>query len=117
MSRETAATAPMTSTEGTTTIKFRSVDSHGNEEEIRSVDVRVDNGLPGVVSNVQSLYFGTASISFDASDTLSGLAGTWWRLDFGPLYNNPARQHTATIISSRNSSHLSQKAFSPLPHS
>ena len=71
------------STEGTTTVKYFSVDIWGNVETERTEQVRVDNTAPITTSNVQSSYTTTATINLSASDPLSGVSNTMWRLDGG----------------------------------
>ena len=78
----TTYTAPVTLTsEGTTTVHYWSVDTTGNVETSHSVDVRIDKTPPQTTSNALPTYAGVASITLSASDALSGVASTQFKLD------------------------------------
>lgn len=75
---------PVTVTaEGTTTVSYWSVDTAGNVEETNCARVLIDRTPPTTTSNAASTYWGTAAISLFASDALSGVAATHYRLDRG----------------------------------
>lgn len=88
------------SEEGTTTLKFRSVDRVGNLEDIQTQLLRIDHVAPTTWSSVVTTYYGSAFISFEASDTMSGPLQTYWRLDdappqpgtLAPVLFNPGKQ-------------------------
>jgi photosystem II stability/assembly factor-like uncharacterized protein len=71
--------------EGTVALEWGSVDVAGNIESTKSATVNVDVTDPVTTPTVPvaSMYWGPASIALDASDNLSGVAGTAWRLNAG----------------------------------
>ena len=67
--------------EGTTTVEYWSVDIVGNTESPLSQVVRIDDTPPTTASDIQSDYVGQASISLTATDAVSGVASTHYRVD------------------------------------
>ncbi len=77
-------TSPVSiSAEGTTTLKYLSVDNAGNRESVRTQSVRIDNMAPVSSAIVQPVYYGAAHINLSAIDGRSGVRETWWRLNEG----------------------------------
>jgi hypothetical protein len=64
-------------------VSYRSTDIKGNVEQTRSATVMIDDDAPVTTSNVAARYVGTASISLSATDAISGVAATEWRLNGG----------------------------------
>jgi hypothetical protein len=78
----TAYTTTVTVTdEGTTTIRYFSVDASGTSETTHTATVKIDKSPPATTDNHSSTYIMSASISLTASDALSGVAGTRYTLD------------------------------------
>jgi len=71
------------SAEGTTTLRYFSVDRPGNAEAVKSHIVRIDYNAPISQSSIVSTYYGQAVISLTATDALSGAQDIWYRLDGG----------------------------------
>ncbi len=81
--------APFTvSAEGTTTVKYFSVDTAQNQEDVRSELLRIDSGAPTSTVDVPALTYGySVSVSMTASDALSGVKRTVYIVDNGfPQY-------------------------------
>ena len=93
---------PVISAEGTSTLKYYAVDSAGNTESVTTKTVLVDNTVPTIASDVTSSYAGTASISFTASDTLSGVSAISYRVDGGAWVNS------STLTTSAPGTHVLQ---------
>jgi hypothetical protein len=76
-------TPVVVSAEGTTTIRFWSVDKADppNVEPEREVRVRLDRSAPDVAMNVRNVYAGVATVELRATDPHSGVADTFWQLD------------------------------------
>ncbi len=79
----TSGTIPV-SAEGTTTLRYFAVDNVGFTTETAARQIRIDNTNPVTTSTAQASYMGTATISFSATDALSGVAVTKWRFNGGP---------------------------------
>ena len=76
--------------EGTTNLRYLSVDNAGNRESATSKSVRIDNMAPVSSAIVQPVYYGAVHIDLSAMDALSGrardlLAHERWRVDKGQL--------------------------------
>ena len=69
--------------DGVHTLKFRAVDHAGNRETTNTATVRIDDTAPVTTSNAQSLNTTSATISLSATDSASGPAATYWRLNNG----------------------------------
>lgn len=69
--------------EGTHTVEFWSVDASWNVEATNTAAVLIDDTAPVTVDDAVAVYSGSATVELSASDALSGVAGTWWRLDGG----------------------------------
>jgi hypothetical protein len=72
--------APFTiSYEGTTTVKFYSVDNASNQDRVQSANVRIDKTLPRITGSATTSpdfngwYKGTVTVHFEATDLLSGI--------------------------------------------
>jgi len=77
--------SPITiSTEGSHTLTYASVDNKGNAEATKTVTFKLDNVSPVTTSSALASYFGTATITLSATDALSGVTNTEYRLDDGP---------------------------------
>jgi hypothetical protein len=77
-----ATSAIIISAEGTTTLKYKSVDALGNTESLQSIPIRIDNTKPTTGDNASPGWVkAPASISLTASDPLSGIAATYYSLD------------------------------------
>lgn len=79
--------APMTlSVEGTVTVDYWSVDRLGHVEARHSTTIRVDMTPPETRSSLlvgAQSFVGTATITLNPSDAISGVVSTAWRLDGG----------------------------------
>ncbi|KAF0221740.1 MAG: hypothetical protein FD174_71 [Geobacteraceae bacterium] len=86
--------APFTvATEGRHTVSFKSTDNLGNEEDIRTVDLLIDNsppltrviaGVPSHIGPYDTLYVTAATLfTTDAEDGFAGVAKTEYRIDGG----------------------------------
>ena len=71
------------SLEGSTTLKFFSIDRPGNAEAVKSHDVLIDYQPPNTVSNIVPIYYQSALISLTSTDALSGPQDVWYRLNGG----------------------------------
>jgi len=81
---ETTYTGDVTvSREGTTDVAYWSVDGSGNVEAANHARVRIDKTPPVTSSDARSTYSGSAAIHLAPTDTMSGVAGTHFRLDGG----------------------------------
>jgi photosystem II stability/assembly factor-like uncharacterized protein len=71
--------------EGVVALEWGSTDVAGNIETTKSATVKVDVTDPVTTPTVavKPVYWGPAVIALDATDNLSGLAGTAWRLNGG----------------------------------
>lgn len=86
--RLTYAGAFQVSTPGTTTVSFRSVDNASNSETSQTALVKVDTTPPvTIASNLATGYAGGEIVSFSASDALSGVSQTTWK-----VYATPSLQ-------------------------
>jgi hypothetical protein len=68
--------------EGPTTLIVTAVDVAGNTSTA-AVDFTLDRTPPVTTSDAAAAYVGTATIALSATDTASGVAHTYWRLDGG----------------------------------
>ncbi len=96
------------STDGTHTIEYYSVDSLGNTEITKSVNLKIDTVKPNTSSSV-SLY----TVSLSASDATSGVYRTFYRIDSGAwtLYSSSfsagtSGQHTVQFNSTDNAGNV-----------
>ncbi len=93
-------------TEGTNTIEYRVVDAAGNPSATETAVVLLDLTPPVTVSDAQSTYTGSPTVTLSATDALSGVEATWVSVDGGPFvaYTGPvqiegAGQHTLAFYS------------------
>jgi len=75
--------------EGINNVEYYSIDNATNEEKIKSVEVKIDNTPPetdcvldGTMGN-NGWYVSTVTISFNATDNLSGVDITKYKIDDG----------------------------------
>jgi hypothetical protein len=66
------------SAEGTTTIQYSATDDAGNRCATQTATVRIDKSAPALVVSAS-----LASVSLEASDAVSGIAGVWYSIDGG----------------------------------
>ncbi len=86
------------SSEGTTTIDYWSSDASGNVEATNTASVHIDKTPPATSSDATAGYVSPALVSLSASDSVSGVAGTFFSVDGGSwqsgravtVYNNGA---------------------------
>ena len=76
------ATSVLTvSAEGTTTLKYATADVAGNIGETVTATLRLDGTAPEVFAAPAATYAGTATVPITATDPLSGVAYTRYRVD------------------------------------
>ena len=85
-------TAPfMVSTEGTTTVYYRSTDEAGNVETTKTEAIKIDKTLPSItIASPQAkdyLHSENVTLNFSATDALSGIATITGLLDSTPATN------------------------------
>lgn len=73
--------AVLLSTEGTHTVRFRSIDRAGNAEATQTATIRIDEGVPTTTDDHVTSYTASATVHLLAADPLSGVASTTWTLD------------------------------------
>ncbi|MDA3936790.1 MAG: cell wall-binding repeat-containing protein [Actinomycetota bacterium] len=89
--------SPFTITaQGPTTISFWSVDDQGNVESVKTVTTLIDGTAPVTATSGRALYFGSATIALSASDPLSGVAKTYYRIDDGPTMTGTSATVSST---------------------
>jgi 5-hydroxyisourate hydrolase-like protein (transthyretin family) len=71
----------LVSAEGTTVVQYRSVDASSNWEGVRTSPIRIDKSPPVTTCDATSSYSGPAAIHLRPTDSLSGVAHTYWVLD------------------------------------
>lgn len=77
-------TAPVTvSAEGTSVVEYYAADKNGNEEAVASATVLIDRTAPAVSSVTAGTYHAVAQVIAAATDSLSGIASVWVRVDGG----------------------------------
>ena len=90
--------------DGTTTLRYYSVDTAGNAEAAQSAIVRVDHTPPVTTSSADSSWHGgTVSVSLSATDPLSGVAGIWYKVGAGSITTytvpfNVSTEGTNTVL-------------------
>ena len=78
------AYAPFTvATEGLNPVYFRSVDRAGNSESTKTATLRLDKQPPVSDDDAVATYTLAAEVHLTATDTLSGVAASEWRIDGG----------------------------------
>ncbi|PKQ15982.1 MAG: hypothetical protein CVT67_06655 [Actinobacteria bacterium HGW-Actinobacteria-7] len=78
---------PVTS-EGTMTVKYYSVDGRDNTETVKTDLLRIDKTKPWSTSDATATYVDSATINFQAFDTISGVLDLAYSVDNGPLFNS-----------------------------
>lgn len=74
------------SAEGTTTLSYRSLDILGNTEPVSTKLVRIDRTVPHTTDNAPSDWSASpVTVSLTASDSASGVSGTWYRVNAGAV--------------------------------
>lgn len=76
---------------GTHTVSYYAVDAVGNQATVATATLCYDTSLPITTSNAVGSYTGTATILLTPTDTYSGVATTYYRIDSGA-------QQTGTTI-------------------
>ncbi|MEO2076737.1 MAG: hypothetical protein ABGX20_15305 [Bacillus sp. (in: firmicutes)] len=70
------------SKEGIHTVSFYSVDNAGNVEDVKTVDVKIDNEAPVTVINASAYWYNTdMNVELTATDDLSGVKATYYSVD------------------------------------
>jgi len=78
----TTYTAPLNwSTEGTHTLAYYSVDLLDHIEQTRTASLKLDKGVPHSTAYAPVGMIGSATVTFEASDTVSGVERLEWRFD------------------------------------
>ena len=86
------ATGPISvSSEGTTTLKYFSVDKAGNAESVVTRTVLIDRLAPITLSNAVPMYYGEAVIDLTVLEAGSGVQHTQWSLDQGSTWYSGTR--------------------------
>ncbi|RKX52441.1 MAG: hypothetical protein DRP25_02310 [Thermotoga sp.] len=86
---------PFAVKEGTVTIEYYSVDYAGNVEETKSYTLKYDKTEPKTICTISgehgigNWYRSNVTISFSATDNVSGVNVTWYKIDGGEwhIYN------------------------------
>jgi cytochrome c len=88
--------AVVVTTDGAHKVEYRSTDTSGNVEQVKSLDVKVDGTAPVTTATFAApgqsgWHSGAVSVVLTAADPASGVARTEWSLDGGPwtAYNRP----------------------------
>lgn len=71
--------------EGVSSLEYWAKNSWG-EEERHSAEIKIDKSSPVTdisINHASVPYLGSASITLDPSDPYSGVAATYWRIDYG----------------------------------
>jgi hypothetical protein len=93
----TAYTTTVTvSTQGTTTIAYRSVDASGNAETTNTATVKIDKTAPATSDDHVASYAATATIDLSPTDAHSGVETTRYRLDSAAVATGTSVTTTAT---------------------
>ena len=80
----TYATPIVVSADGNHVLEYYSKDSVGNQEDTKTANVKIDRTAPGTASNADAAWHnGSYALSLTASDTLSGLANTYYKVNGG----------------------------------
>jgi photosystem II stability/assembly factor-like uncharacterized protein len=78
----TEGTSVLVSTEGTTSVQYRSTDLRGNVESPKTAVVKLDKTLPAVsASPATGAFDAPVTVTFTASDALSGIARVEYKVD------------------------------------
>jgi hypothetical protein len=72
--------------EGSHTLEYYTVDVAGNEEDVQSIDFRIDTVAPVTTASVNG-----STVTLTVADASSGVSGTWYRMDGGDwtAYDDP----------------------------
>jgi photosystem II stability/assembly factor-like uncharacterized protein len=98
-------------TEGIHQVCFRSIDTSGNLEGTRTVTVRLDKTAPLTSDDHTAEYRDVATIRLRASDGLSGVAMTDYRLDgvFGQGASVQTRAHGIHVLEYASTDHAGNR--------
>ncbi|MEI8082057.1 MAG: carboxypeptidase-like regulatory domain-containing protein, partial [Actinomycetes bacterium] len=95
-----ATSATMVSAEGTSTLRFYSIDNVGNTEAVRSKQVRIDRVAPSTTASAPTGWSATAvTVRLYPSDSTSGVRGTRYSVN-----GSAAATYTAPITVSAEGS-------------
>jgi len=73
------------STEGTTTLAYRSVDKAGNSEATKTVNVLVDTGRPSTGADLTHAWRTTDAVTLTPADAVSGALNTYYVVGSGQV--------------------------------
>lgn len=82
--QEFSGSLPIT-TEGTTTVGFRSVDKAGNSETSQTAYVRIDTVKPASQASIDATWRNSATVSIAATDSPSGISAVYYRIGAGAI--------------------------------
>ncbi|REJ06520.1 S-layer homology domain-containing protein [Halobacillus trueperi] len=85
--------------EGSHTVIYRSFDQAGNEEEVKSVNVKLDTTAPGTAMSTEKRD-GGVEVTLASSDALSGVSKTEYRINQGEWL-----EYNSTVIVSEEGTH------------
>ena len=77
------------SSEGSNIVRYYSIDNAGNEEEIKSIEIKIDKSKPytnAILSpkaNENGWHMANVTVSMDAKDNISGINKTFYRINGG----------------------------------
>ena len=71
--------------EGVNTVSFYSTDVAGNEEEVKTAEVKIDRTAPETVSNADGEWHAEFAMEFTASDDKAGVETTFYSVDSAPF--------------------------------
>lgn len=77
----TEGTSFVVSESGVNKVTFYSIDNAGNIEEVKTIEIKIDEKPPVTTSNVPDKWVKTFTVELTASDDLSGVAQTFYSVN------------------------------------
>ncbi|MYL49335.1 hypothetical protein GLV98_07550 [Halobacillus litoralis] len=85
--------------EGSHTLDYRSIDHAGNEEEVKSINVKLDSTAPDTAMSTEKRD-GDMEVTLSSSDALSGVSKTEYRINQGEW-----KEYNSAILLSEEGTH------------